>query len=57
MEYIPGLTLEEVVKREGPLPFDRAVHFLRQLCGALKEAHGRGLIHGRSARARGQTAP
>lgn len=45
MEYLPGLTLEEVVKCDGPLPPARAVHFLRQLCGALKEAHDRGLIH------------
>ncbi|HKA53888.1 MAG TPA: serine/threonine-protein kinase [Candidatus Binatia bacterium] len=45
MEYLPGLTLEELVRRDGPLPHARAVHFLRQICGALKEAHGRGLIH------------
>jgi eukaryotic-like serine/threonine-protein kinase len=45
MEYLPGMTLEELVKREGPLPPARAVHFLRQVCGALKEAHGRGLTH------------
>src|SRR5262249_14114787 len=29
----------------GPLPPARAVHFLRQVCGALREAHGVGLIH------------
>jgi hypothetical protein len=45
MEYLPGLTLEEVVHQEGPLPFNRTIHFLRQLCGALKEAHRCGLIH------------
>jgi serine/threonine-protein kinase len=45
MEYLPGLTLEALVKREGPLPPARAIHFVRQLCGALKEAHARGLIH------------
>jgi len=45
MEYLPGPTLEELVRREGPLPPSRAVHFLRQLCGALDEAHAIGLIH------------
>ena len=45
MEYLPGLTLEEIVKRHGPLPPARAVHFLGQLCGTLDEAHAIGLIH------------
>jgi serine/threonine-protein kinase len=45
MEYLPGATLEEHVNREGPLPPARAVHFLRQICGALREAHGQGLLH------------
>jgi serine/threonine-protein kinase len=45
MEYLPGITLDQLVKRYGPLPPGRAVHFLRQLCGALAEAHAIGLIH------------
>ncbi len=45
MEYLPGLTLEELVRRYGPAPPARAVHFLRQVCGALQEAHAVGLIH------------
>ena len=45
MEYLPGLTLEQLVERYGPLPPGRAVHFLRQVCGALREAHAIGLIH------------
>jgi serine/threonine-protein kinase len=45
MEYLPGLNLEELVKRHGPLTPARAVHFLRQVCGALREAHAAGLIH------------
>jgi serine/threonine-protein kinase len=45
MEYLPGLTLDELVRRHGPLTFARAVHILRQLCGSLGEAHGIGLIH------------
>src|SRR5262249_32163814 len=45
MEYLPGLTLEQLVKRQGPLAPGRAVHLLRQACLALREAHGLGLIH------------
>ncbi len=45
MEYLPGLSLEEIVNRHGPLPPERAVHLIRQVCGALREAHQMGLIH------------
>jgi serine/threonine-protein kinase len=45
MEYLPGLTLEQLVREHGPLPPARAVHFLRQVCGALREAHAIGFIH------------
>jgi serine/threonine-protein kinase len=45
MEYLPGLSLSELVHQHGPLPPERAVHFLRQVCGALSEAHAIGLIH------------
>jgi eukaryotic-like serine/threonine-protein kinase len=45
MEYLEGLSLEEVVRRHGPLPPARAIYFLRQVCAALQEAHDIGLIH------------
>ena len=45
MELLPGLTLHELVQRGGPLDPGRAVHLMTQVCGALAEAHGRGLIH------------
>ncbi len=45
MEYLWGLTLEELVNRYGPLPASRAVYLLGQVCDALHEAHVAGLIH------------
>jgi serine/threonine-protein kinase len=45
MEYLPGLSLAELVERHGPLPPARVVYLLRQVCGALREAHAAGLIH------------
>jgi serine/threonine-protein kinase len=45
MEYLRGLGLADLVERHGPLPPARAVYLLRQVCGALREAHEAGLIH------------
>lgn len=45
MELLPGKSLEELVEMYGPLPPERVVYLLRQICGALQEAHSVGLIH------------
>ena len=45
MELLHGLSLDELVNQHGPLPPARAVHFLRQTCRALREAHASGLVH------------
>ena len=45
MEYLRGISLEDLVRRDGPLPPARAIHVLRQACGSLAEAHGRGWVH------------
>ncbi len=45
MEFLPGLTLEQLVRRYGPLSPGRAVYLLSQTCGSLEEAHAAGLIH------------
>ena len=45
MEYLDGLTLGEILAREPLLPIGRTMHLLRQVCAALVEAHGKGLVH------------
>jgi serine/threonine-protein kinase len=45
MEYLPGLSLEGLLQRHGPLPAKRVIHLLRQTCQGLREAHAIGLIH------------
>jgi serine/threonine-protein kinase len=45
MELLRGINLLQLVELDGPLPPARVVHFLRQACGALTEAHAAGLIH------------
>ena len=45
MEFLPGVSLDELVAQHGALEPARVVHILRQLCGALHEAHERGLVH------------
>jgi eukaryotic-like serine/threonine-protein kinase len=45
MEYLEGLTLSQLVSREGPLPPGRVVALLAQVCASLEEAHAAGLVH------------
>jgi eukaryotic-like serine/threonine-protein kinase len=45
MEYLEGMNLDDLVKRFGPLPEARLLYILRQVCGALAEAHSAGLVH------------
>jgi eukaryotic-like serine/threonine-protein kinase len=45
MEYLNGLDLETLVEKYGPVPAERAVHFLLQISDSLEEAHQIGLVH------------
>ncbi len=45
MEYLPGLSLDNLVRRYGPMPPARVIYLLRQACDALHEAHEAGLVH------------
>lgn len=45
MEYLPGLSLAEIVEYDGPMPPGRVIHLLQQTCDALAEAHAMGLVH------------
>jgi hypothetical protein len=45
MEYLDGLTLEELLEHDGPQPPGRVAWLLAAIADALSEAHGVGLIH------------
>jgi len=45
MEYVEGHNLADVIASQGPFPEARALKVLDQICSALTEAHGAGLVH------------
>jgi serine/threonine protein kinase len=45
MEFLEGVTLENLIEIDGPQPEGRVVHILRQVAASLAEAHEIGLIH------------
>jgi eukaryotic-like serine/threonine-protein kinase len=45
MEYLDGLDLQRLIEVDGVQAPARTVHVLTQICSALAEAHGLGLIH------------
>ena len=45
MEYVPGHTLRDVIRKEAPMPPARALALLEPVVSALAAAHRAGLIH------------
>ena len=45
MEYVKGYTLKQLIKKRGAIPYKEAVWMIKQLAGALMEAHRKGIIH------------
>ena len=44
MEYVDGQRLTDLL-RDGPIPVERALDLLMQVCEALRYAHRRGVVH------------
>jgi serine/threonine-protein kinase len=45
MELLDGLDADSLLRRFGPVPPERAVYLLRQVCHSLSEAQSHGLVH------------
>lgn len=45
MEYIEGGSLEDRLRREGPIPVAEAVDLFREIATGLSHAHGKGILH------------
>ena len=45
MEFIDGVSLDAVIKRDGQLTIERALTIATQICRALEAAHRAGIIH------------
>jgi serine/threonine protein kinase/WD40 repeat protein len=45
MELVPGDTLQQRVKRDGPVPVEEALAIAKQIAEALEAAHEKGIIH------------
>src|SRR5262245_6988524 len=45
MEFVAGKPLADVIAKEGALAAERVIKIMRQVCGALDEAHMQNIIH------------
>jgi serine/threonine-protein kinase len=45
MELVKGQSLAKLIKDGGPMPAERCVHIVGQICDSISEAHAQGIIH------------
>jgi hypothetical protein len=45
MELLDGLDADKLIRRFGPMPAERVIFLLRQVCHSLSEAQSYGLVH------------
>jgi eukaryotic-like serine/threonine-protein kinase len=45
MEYVDGRTLRQVVESEGPLPLERAISVILEICDTIRMAHSQSILH------------
>ena len=45
MELLDGLDAERIVNKFGPMPAERVIHVIRQVCHSLSEAESISLVH------------
>jgi len=45
MELLDGIDTDTLIRRFGPIPAERVVHIVRQMCHSLSEAEWCGLVH------------
>jgi serine/threonine protein kinase/Tol biopolymer transport system component len=45
MEFVSGETLQERLKRDGPIPVEEALAIAKQIADALEAAHEKGIVH------------
>ena len=45
LEYVDGPNLEQLVRAQGPLPFNQACDYMRQAAHGLQCAHKQGMVH------------
>ncbi|MCZ6778142.1 MAG: tetratricopeptide repeat protein [Acidobacteria bacterium] len=45
MNFVKGKNLKQLLREGGPIPVERAMPLLRQICEALQAAHDAGVVH------------